>query len=800
MALCISTGLFAQETEFCYLDDREVDDFKDRSVSWNSPKPQNFQEGNYRREYTAYWIARPEVTLFNCPIATDGKLKKSIGKTAVFGQRFFVSDRAVYYGKDGTIWIQLSQQADLNSTVPVTQGWVKEEDLLLHRTPLTNDKTEISYKAHLVRGELPGSNRVLLRFYPKRESDVIGELFVKRTFYIYDIYRAAPKLASKEEKLDLLKKWADVLGQDRPFAQAERELNRDLLRDVYLLLGDVPTLDSSLDKLGSGLLGWVPANLSRLWSTREALELSGNIPLYENKQLKKRVALSKKALAYRYDTPRHLVLGKDNASTGNAVYRIGTYSKLTPRIVAGALDNITIPIDVLFVLDATRSMKPVFGETKEAIKIMAQELNASAKKQNIPNPYFGLTVYRDSPHPSKTDKKCKSIQEVEPLVDLQEWSSDPSGGSELEKALDMVKAEDCDLDYPESLYLGLYQGVEKVGRKDRFGNVEKGFREGSFRVVIHVGDNGDHGRSGIKLEDVSYLFNTHQINYYPIQVGSDWAGTFFNRSIVQLSHNIAYSRDSVRYQHLKTDEVKNHVIDALRKASSSQEALQSEVRKFAKRKPIVSQGIAGGGEWIDMKVGDRWNWKEHASPQLIAYLQNRNIAVKNAVDLYYEGWIDAEQTFSYQTVVLVEYNKLLNLLTVMKSLINTKPTPKKIAKTWSRILSHLTGDKPCDAGQKLYKCLNQLKGIHFNLGILQYSLDELSKMLQSNRKRFAKLICEAKGKSAIISGVLEEKDYKVNYGIVSGNCKVTSKHLSQRRYWFITGDIRMGWIPLRNLP
>ena len=804
--LVFANGLLAQESGFCFLDDTAVDDYRDRALSWDNPKPRSFQESDFTYEYTAYWIARAEVALFDCPIVIGNRTRREV-QAAGFGRRFFVSDRAVYHDKDRTNWIQLSEQDDLNSTIPVTQGWVEEKDLLLYRTPLTNKNTDISYKAHIVKGESTGSNRVPLKYSPGEGHSVIGEVFAKSTFYIYDIYRINHPFTTKKQKLEMLKEWANTLKQNQPFAQLEQTLNKRLLQGVYLLLGDTPSLDTSLDKLGSGLLGWMSAKYARLWNTREALEFIGAIDFFPDKK-SKQTPTQLGPFRYNYDTPRHLILGKDNAPPNRNLYRIGLYSKLSPSIIAGSLKGIAIPIDVLFILDATGSMEPVFAELKEAIKEMVREMNASAKVQGIPNPYFGLTVYRDRPDPSRQEEAgCRSIQEVEPLVPLQEWIAGQSKRSELERALEELKAEDCDLDYPESLYKGLYLGVDAVKRKDRRGRREQGFREGSFRVVIHLGDNGDHGRSDYRIEDVSQAFTDHRINYYPIQIQSgndrqktERAGAAFNAAVAQLNRNVVQTRDSVHYRKLSTDTVKENVIDALQQAGSAHMGLQTEVRHLAQRVNIVSQGITGGGEWIDIPVGENWRWQMHASPQLIAYLQKRDVTVKNTVDLYHEGWVDTTATSAHRTVVLAEYSNLLKLLTILKSLISTRPTPKNIAKTWSRVLSHFTGDKPCNTRQKLYKCLNQLQGIHFNLGILKYSLYELSKMLQSNHKRFADLMCEVKGKTTMISGILEEKEYQVNYGIVSGNCKVTSKHTAQTRYWYKAGESKMGWIPLQKLP
>lgn len=174
-------------------------------------------------------------------------------------------------------------------------------------------------------------------------------------------------------------------------------------------------------------------------------------------------------------------------------------------------------IDILFVVDASKSMEPYFNPISEAIG------NAMAEIQNEPgdkNQYrFGAVAYRDF-------AEGKYAVETRPLTE---------DVRSVRAFLDKVPTESStknhkDTDMPEALYYGLENGLRGTGMNSQHTN-----------IVVLVGDCGNHNRDDrtqVSREAIVRLLNQYYCNMLVFQAnrGADPAYASFidqTRSLVR---------------------------------------------------------------------------------------------------------------------------------------------------------------------------------------------------------------------------------------------------------------------------
>ena len=155
-------------------------------------------------------------------------------------------------------------------------------------------------------------------------------------------------------------------------------------------------------------------------------------------------------------------------------------------------NNEPVPVDVVFVLDTTSSMKPEIEDIKRVMDKMVDRLKSEFQTSPI---RFGLVCYRDW--------KKKSGKKEPEAADgyITEVACPLSPAEELKQKLADVKVSRSDADYHEDVLAGLDCALhdKKVGW-------EKGNAKGNaVRWLILIGDAPGRGMSHFGKDEAHYL-------------------------------------------------------------------------------------------------------------------------------------------------------------------------------------------------------------------------------------------------------------------------------------------------------
>ena len=691
----------------------------------------------------AAWIVSDPPALRTCP--EDGR---PVQGGVRFGDRLYVAEEEPQE-IDGRLWRLLLRNvgdADGDKFAPV--GWAGEEELLQETSPLTDPDTSISYKALVTnKGEAGGEMVIPVYFNPGLKGErPAHKLAVRSIFYIYQ-------------------------GHPREMEEAISDGIPEGMQS--LLIGFLPVLDTVDDSAGLGLLGWIDRRYVTLWNTREALTLHGRIPIYKGKQSAanhnhKDIVAGSSGREIRHDTVRSPVL---NAEEG--LYKIGFFGEIDPKSLSfqGGFGGTRIQLQVHYVLDATRSMGRWLQVTKSTVERSQQEISGMAKRLGLPAPTYGVTFYRDRAVRSgrPNNPECAEETSTHPQT--------PKVGEFLNTLEEEPACDWGDKDRPESVYSGLLSAINRA-RFDRFG----------YRLIIHLGDAGDHGR-GASFRQVLEGMTRNRINYFALDVSP--RGTALSASVRELvEKRRAGHADADLY--IGTEGAEERVLELLQNATRTV-ARQTEVLEALKK------GFGGEGGTAEAIFSDKVYRQvlEMLDTEGITLIENRNL------QLYEEGWVNSVdgkgQPAKLSPTLLVSRDDLMKLIVLLTDLTEADPSPRRIRRVWSKTIEEFTGDV-CNVDEKLRECFEQAGAVMLKSPVLRHSLDELAKMAATNIAQFREFRCGLKMARAKLSGILEEKKYRYTR-TKGGECKIEAKHLGDRKYWYTPlTDMQLAWVPVDDMP
>ena len=163
-------------------------------------------------------------------------------------------------------------------------------------------------------------------------------------------------------------------------------------------------------------------------------------------------------------------------------------------------------VDILFVIDATKSMRTYFDIVANAVETITTEKASTAHR-------FGVVTYGDFLRAS--DQSIDADMQIETVIELTEIFT----GDEFEDLRDAdLFIGDALRDKPEAMFAALYQAVESTDWR-----LDEG-----LRFVIHIGDHGDRTSPPAALREALL---EKQIFYAPIPVRGEYIERF-NRDFV----------------------------------------------------------------------------------------------------------------------------------------------------------------------------------------------------------------------------------------------------------------------------
>lgn len=318
---------------------------------------------------------------------------------------------------------------------------------------------------------------------------------------------------------------------------------------TYVLLGKKPFFypfeENAIGSVENTILGWVPAERVFTWDTREAFQPSkdrknpiyyfsnkedmqsyyqkhsndnnfptcDNVPTCKNTQDKELLVISPDIdnkidrspwppEAFRYaileqgtDPGQPFLIGVPGATPD--------ISRITQHIEKQS--KVSEVRDVVFLIDATKSMEPYLVLAgKIAKKIMDKFRLKKEKLKEIGELRFGAAIYRD--YADELPYQYEVVEDLTTQVRLMKKRLENiSVRRNFERPNDPAY-------YPEAVFQGIVHSVRGMN-----------WKQGSRKLVIHIGDAGNHsrGQDRFKEKDIARLLVDNDISYSAILITSE---------------------------------------------------------------------------------------------------------------------------------------------------------------------------------------------------------------------------------------------------------------------------------------
>jgi len=751
------------------------------------------------------WIVADDAPTYDC-----FRKRTTIRKRLPMRNRYRVVKNNYRIRSDGKYW-SLLVNSDQKVSSKTISGWISHDNIIVTNEPLKSLETGIFQKILIKEGDC--NNGKALQVYNDRELTTSKEAIEVRTvFYVYDFF---PRNARTPENDDVLS----------------------------LLIGAYPTLNTASTNAPL-LIGWIKKkecdkdqnnkemcrNKVTFWNSRTACEfhLNTNYELYDNNRVIYKPEIMNKPL--RYNELRNPIL-----QDLDQYYRIGTFSKLDDFQlgIRKKIEKIKTGIEVLFVIDGTRSMTHVFKATIEAIKEVSYHLIETSKSVGLETPRFALLFYRDDPTGVSYKRVGRQNIEVNYEYCTEEFSSFPMGNhNNLLYQLNNHIACDSDNTIKESMYLGLVKGV--VGCNFDTGVDGEPKR---LRTIIHLGDAGDNGRGDLTSKHVSDILNKYRIFRYISVNVSGVETSDFNKSIVGITLDNRIG-ETDHYNKLKgiaplianklkkfVEENATNLHDQIQILAKGFAIKTENVKKFESN-PIkiinnkrynkyAKSGIAGTTEGRIGVVSDAiLNYAKK-----VIHANNIKLNQYNAFQQYVEGNLPKHKPL--KKYILVSKTNIEEITYSLTAMIEASGSIKKKKKVWDISLKVILGDQTCTDNNgfemSLEDCNKQRSGIPIKAGFMKFTKKQF---INLSGRQLKKVICQAKIAREQFRAFLDDKylksvnihsfdpcSYECNFeDDINGDDKVVHEEINENdlidKYFFNEGSglmpEQMAWIPIEH--
>jgi len=727
-----------------------------------------FQREPETGQFVNVWIVTDDTPSYDC-----FKNERNVKRRLTMRNRYRVLQDNFNIRRNGN-WSLLVQTDNEKEITENICGWVSHDHIIVKNQPIKNYYTGIYQKALIKEGD--SNNVKALKVYNDRNLEMSKEAIEVRTiFYVYDFY---PRTARNPESEDT----------------------------KSLLIGVNPLLDTTASNAPL-LIGWIDQKKVTFWNSRTAFEFpvgqKGKIYKNGNKIFETTEEI-KTPLSYK--ELRNPIL-KD---MGNE-YLVGSFSRLTKDNfeIRKKIEQLKTGLEVLFVIDGTRSMTTAFKEVLEGVKKTAQALNTKSIEKGLETPRFALMFYRDHATRKKAVRR-EGRDNVEVNIDYcsKETTCFPMGNiRNFTYKLQNHIACDSDETVQESMYVGLIEGVKSCS----FDTGEDGAPK-RMRMIIHLGDAGNNGRGNYTPSDVSLKFKEYHIfKYISVNVsGNDISE--FNDSIINISFgkNKTYHINQLVGLRKKIIEILDDFLNI--NTNDLQRQIKILAKGFAINEMKYHKYAKGFGGTTQGRIGV-------VSDEILEYakkvIKANNISLKgyNAFQQYVEGEIPKSTPIKeYLLISRTNIETITNALTKMHE---SRGSKEKRQKVWNDSLKIILGDQSCEENEiqiPFDECSKRRKGIPIKAGFMRYTKKHFINLEGDIlQKVFCEVIIARDTFRAFIDNkyihkvIIKNKDicsFKAYYNQdINGDKKIITdiNDAMVDKYFFKEGELEeMAWIPLKH--
>ncbi len=537
---------------------------------------------------------------------------------------------------------------------------------------------------------------------------------------------------------------------------------------VYKIVGDA-VLVGRQERFSAGqdfsevFLGWISRKRLVVWDTRVALQPSNNDEARVRANIKPTVFIdSNSVLQYtqKAGVNTNKVLWENNnegiklgtwrrfpiiKSFNNDIYKIGLAGAITVigregvsktaewkasvDTAAQRLMNSKRNVNIVFVIDATRSMAPYFPAVAGAIDNAMKDISAGTKNTLR----FAAIAFKDQYAVTSNKSQLVQIFKLGAAQNLSSWL----------KRVNTLVPDDAGDDAPEALFYGL-NSVRQVGLTPG--------SAGETNLLILIGDVGNHNRndaSQVSLQKVVDQLSEFKFNFIALQVinknTQDYAN-FVNQTKSLVSGEI-------KKMNLQTSLVSENnawvakgsahqfkIIPASPNSSKSAIDVQKEVEKQLKQlnteiatilfglHRLLNEGASIG----EITLKDSSDMYGPAIREFMKELQTElkmtdnefDILFQKKVQLYQEGYTSlmAAGNEVFEPVLLLSNGELSSQINLLNNLANAASGSSKrieIVKVWKRTLRDVVGLSDAEIEKLSLEDVNRmLYGIPIKTNIL----------------------------------------------------------------------------------
>lgn len=446
------------------------------------------------------------------------------------------------------------------------------------------------------------------------------------------------------------------------------------------------------------LTGWVKRDYCILWDSRigvyynkDNISQRSKVAIFKNQpdliQFLKN-GNSGKAIAIesgttgelRYDTTRFPVLETDRSDGNREMVKIAFVGDAEHKKTGKLMSDEEIgrrkndfyrsanqirDKDILFLIDATKSMGPYFDAARNAVMAFVTGLSKNEKSRFR----FGLGIYRDYPDGKEAFMRIAPLQETETVQAMQS---------------SLAKSSANDRDYPEAVFNGIIKGVESVQ-----------WRNG-IRAVVVIGDHGNHEPDPNKYSErsVASILQRKRISFYSINVNvrEHWK-----------HYNLLFQRQMASINSLNRSEGLNPIITTTGKfdADETSRVLISALQDVYRHSDSLALGLIDLSEGksmreIETKYGTRvTNYMRRIMKEFGLSDDEINLAVWSQV--CDEGWVSKKtpkgrvQLVPWCFMTRTELEDLVGFLGNVLKLADVDP--RRVKSMVQTIVHRASGDK-----------------------------------------------------------------------------------------------------------
>jgi Mg-chelatase subunit ChlD len=459
----------------------------------------------------------------------------------------------------------------------------------------------------------------------------------------------------------------------------------------------------------------------------------------------------------------------------------------------GSIAAATRMLDILFVIDATRSMQPFFPAVKQAVSQFVQ--GASWEDRHASPEYrtrFAIAVYRDF---SEGDAFFEMV--LEPTDNL----------SSVHRALESIDAfsSSTDADLSEAVYEGLALGMDGMR-----------FRRGSTRALVLLGDHGNRPQTDrFDARDVARRLLAHRVALHAVQVNPEpgaagHESVLFARQaqslIEQLGGRGSFQRVSPGISVREATEAIRGRLHSVDERSEQTYSVVQELSAGASRDEIVSRwGVEILNDVIEMLRSDY----EMSLDDLdrTGYSQ-----------LCLRGWLaescpvsGERQVFHTVYIERGELTKFTGAIEGVLDSIRDLEDEERAAGVIKRALETYTGDRFRSDEETIEQFLERVHGLPVRSTLLRYSPRQLHDTLSGadGGELLAELRKDLQVAAGYLTAVIGDRRVRmvasptVDPRLGTRYWEVREEPVSDERRWFYettSGGESFAWVPFEYFP